>query len=190
MSKRKETKPTNTSAARTIATVSVSESTLSKPISQWIYVGIAAIFVAIIIMARMNLASIPFERDEGSYSLMGQMLLEGKKPYTYFYEMKLPGLFYCYAAIAAVFGKTIEGMHYGFMMVVLISTVCIFLIGKILFDARAGAVAAIAFSLLRSNSDRNVKSLNREPNFQTLVPIMTVKSDLETVDVALLQVVL
>jgi 4-amino-4-deoxy-L-arabinose transferase-like glycosyltransferase len=150
MSKKKPT-PIASNTARAAVNVTNSESTPSKPISPWVYAAIAAIFVAITIMARMNLASIPFERDEGSYSLMGQMLLEGKKPYTYFYEMKLPGLFYCYAAIAAIFGKTIEGMHYGFMMVVLISTVCIFLIGKMLFDARAGAVAAIAFSLLTLN---------------------------------------
>ncbi len=148
MSKRKETKPTNTNTARTVAAVSTSESTPSKPISQWVYVGIAAIFVAIIIMARMNLASIPFERDEGSYGYMGQLLLEGKKPYQYFYEMKLPGIFYCYAAIVALFGKTIDGLHIGFMFVTLISTVVIFLTGKILFDARSGAVAAIAFSIL------------------------------------------
>lgn len=119
-----------------------------SPQSVWLYAGIAAVFVAIIIIARMNLAALPFERDEGSYSYMGQLLLEGKKPYSYFYEMKLPGIFYCYAAIVAIFGKSIEGVHIGFMFITLISSVVMFLIGRLLFDNRAAAVATIAFSIL------------------------------------------
>ena len=120
----------------------------SKPVSVWVYIGIAAIFVAIIQVARMNLASLPFERDEGSYSYMGQLLLEGKKPYSYFYEMKLPGIFYCYAAIVGIFGKTLEGVHIGFLFVTLFSTVLTFLIARLLFDNRAAAVASISFSIL------------------------------------------
>jgi 4-amino-4-deoxy-L-arabinose transferase-like glycosyltransferase len=150
MSKRKSTPASSPSNQKTVAEAIV-ESTPAKPISQWVYIGIAAIFVAIIIVARMNLAAIPFERDEGSYGYMGQLLLEGKKPYQYFYEMKLPGIFYCYAALVALFGKTISGLHIGFMFITLLSTLVIFLISKQLFDTRAGAVAAISFSILTLN---------------------------------------
>ena len=139
--KRAVSQPLKSSVEKTV------EST-SKPVSIWMYIGIAAVFVAIIQVARLNLASLPFERDEGSYSYMGQLLLEGKKPYSYFYEMKLPGIFYCYAAIVALFGKTLEGVHIGFLFVTLASTVLTFLIGRQLFDNRAAAAAAISFSIL------------------------------------------
>lgn len=129
-------------------TAAIPAETASKPFPVWVYIGITALFVGIILVARMNLASLPFERDEGSYSYMGQLLLEGKKPYTYFYEMKLPGIFYCYAAIVGIFGKTLEGVHIGFMFLTLVSTALIFLVGRLLFDMRAAAVAAIAFSIL------------------------------------------
>lgn len=150
MSKRKSTPTSNHSNQKTVVESSV-ESTPSKPISQWVYVGIAMLFVLIAIIARTKLASIPFERDEGTYSLIGQLLLEGKKCYVDFYEMKLPGLFYCYAAVAAFFGKTIEGMHLGFMVITLISTIAVFFSAKLLFDTRAAAVAAISFSILTLN---------------------------------------
>jgi hypothetical protein len=148
MSKRKETRPTNTSTARTAATITKAESTPSTPISPWIYAAIASVFILIVIMARMNLLSIPFERDEGSYSYIGQRLLEGEVPYKDFYEMKPPGLFYGYAAVVAIFGHTIEAMHLGFMCITLLSTLMVFLIGRSLFDIKSGAAAAAAFSLL------------------------------------------
>jgi hypothetical protein len=75
MSKRKPiTTTTSSNTARTAVNITDSESTPSKPISPWIYAAIAAVFVAITIMARMNLASIPFERDEGSYSIVMRQL--------------------------------------------------------------------------------------------------------------------
>ncbi|MFZ4545516.1 MAG: ArnT family glycosyltransferase, partial [Saprospiraceae bacterium] len=142
MSKRKSNPVTGKNIA------APSDIVVSKPVSVWVYIAIAALFVAAIQVARMNLASLPFERDEGSYSYMGQLLLEGEKPYTYFYEMKLPGIFYCYAAIVGIFGKTLEGVHIGFLFVTLLSTVLTFLIGRLLFDNRSAAVAAISFSIL------------------------------------------
>jgi hypothetical protein len=116
--------------------------------ANWVYIGITILFLGIIWFARTNLLSLPFERDEGSYSYMGQLLLEGQKPYIDFYEMKLPGIFYCYAAIVGIFGKTQESMHLGFAVVTFVSTFFIWLISKKIFNTPAAMAAAISFAIL------------------------------------------
>jgi Dolichyl-phosphate-mannose-protein mannosyltransferase len=148
MSKRKQTNLSNPTVATTVAATLENSTEPKKNFGDYIYYAIGLIFVTIIIMARLNLAELPFERDEGSYSYMGQLLTEGKLPYQYFYETKFPGIFYCYAAIVAIFGKTVGGMHLGFMVVNLLSTALVFLIGRLLFDTRAAVATAVAFIVL------------------------------------------
>ncbi len=115
MSKKQNVKPRATLTENKVA--SETKPLVPENIANWVYIGITIVFLAIIWLARTNLLSLPFERDEGSYSYMGQLLLEGQKPYIDFYEMKLPGIFYCYAAIVGIFGKTQEAMHAGFAVV-------------------------------------------------------------------------
>ena len=121
---------------------------ISENTANWVYIGITIVFLAIIWLARTNLLSLPFERDEGSYSYMGQLLLEGQKPYIDFYEMKLPGIFYCYAAVVGIFGKTQEAMHLGFAVVTFISSFFIWLISKKIFNTPAAMAATVSFAIL------------------------------------------
>ena len=59
---------------------------------------------------------------------MGQLILDGTPPYRDAANMKLPGTYYAYSAILAVFGQTATGIHIGLMAVSLISTVLLYLI--------------------------------------------------------------
>jgi hypothetical protein len=107
-----------------------------------------AILVILIYTIRSKFLLIPFERDEGIYSYMGKLALEGKTPYIDFYEMKFPGLFYFYATVIALFGDTVKGMHTGFMYMNILTILLIYHAGKNLFSPGAGIISAITFAFV------------------------------------------
>ena len=80
----------------------------------WAWVGLAVVML-ITVVVRWKFINVPFERDEGTYAYFGQLVLDGKIPYVDFYEMKLPGIYYTYALLLAVFGETLEGIHIAFV---------------------------------------------------------------------------
>ena len=146
MSKKQNVKPRATLVENQVKPES--KPLVPENVANWIYIGITVLFLTLIWFARTNLLSLPFERDEGSYSYMGQLLLEGQKPYIDFYEMKLPGIFYCYAAVVGIFGKTQEAMHLGFGVVNFISAFFIWLISKKIFNTPAAMAATVSFVIL------------------------------------------
>ncbi|MCX6230224.1 MAG: glycosyltransferase family 39 protein [Bacteroidetes bacterium] len=109
---------------------------------------VLAFDILLIFIIRLKFLEMPFERDEGAYSYYGKLLLDGKIPYKDFYEQKLPGIFYSYAAIVLLFGATVRGMHMGFIFINVITTITIFFIGKKTFNSLCGLTAAISFSIL------------------------------------------
>jgi hypothetical protein len=97
---------------------------------------------------RIRLLQMPLERDEGEYALAGQLILDGHAPYDRLYNMKWPGTYYAYAAIEAIFGQSVAGIHWGLLLVNIAAIILVFLIGRRLFDSMAGAAAAVAYALL------------------------------------------
>ena len=90
---------------------------------------------------------------EGEFAYAGQLLLHGIPPYQLVYSMKFPGIYAAYAAIMAVFGQTIIGIHLGFMLVNAAAMVLIYLLGKRLVSPAAGVVASAAYALLSVGQD-------------------------------------
>ena len=113
-----------------------------------ISIGVMILFLIIMFMIRLNFKEMSFERDEGTYSYMGKLLTEGKKPYSYFYEMKPPALYYMYGLIVAIFGTTVAGLHVGFFVVNFITCLFLFLWVRRMFNPAAGAIAAVAYSII------------------------------------------
>jgi 4-amino-4-deoxy-L-arabinose transferase-like glycosyltransferase len=111
----------------------------------WILVGVAIAFAAAI---RIRLLEIPLERDEGEFAYAGQLMLQGIPPYKLVYSMKFPGVYAAYAAIMAVFGQTIAGIHVGFILINAATIVLVYLLGKRLFSSAAGVAAAASYALL------------------------------------------
>ena len=72
--------------------------------------------VALVVFVRLRLLQIPLERDEGEYAYAGQLMLEGVPPYQMAWNMKLPGTYAAYALMMALFGQTIGGIHFGFLL--------------------------------------------------------------------------
>jgi len=106
------------------------------------------VIVALVVVVRINLLGIPFERDEGIYNYCGQLVLEGKRPYIDFYEMKPLGLYFSYAALNFCFGTSYQASHAAFMFVNVGTMVVLFFIGKSLFGSVSGLVTAAAYGIL------------------------------------------
>ena len=118
---------------------------------------LVALALALILLAtawvRLRLLNFPLERDEGEYAYAGQLMLQGIPPYKLAYNMKLPGTYAAYALIMAAFGQTIRGIHMGLILVHGITIVLVYFVGRRLFGAICGVVAAACFGLLSlSNS--------------------------------------
>lgn len=111
----------------------------------WAILAVALLFAAGV---RWRLLDIPLERDEGEYAYAGQLMLSGIPPYSQVYNMKLPGTYAMYALIEAVFGQTTAGIHVGFLLFNTVAIVLVFLIGRRLFGAGAGAMAGAVYALM------------------------------------------
>jgi hypothetical protein len=97
---------------------------------------------------RWKLVDAPLERDEGEYAYAGQLLLRGHPPYQHARNMKMPGIYVSYAAVMVVFGESHQGIHRGLLVINAATIVLVFLLGRRLFDAVTGLVAAASFSIL------------------------------------------
>lgn len=95
---------------------------------------------------RGNFLEIPFERDEGSYSYYGKLLLDGKIPYIDFYEQKFPGVFYFYAFIELIFGDTVAQLHRGFNVLNLATIIILFFSAKKLFNPFTAIMVALTYA--------------------------------------------
>lgn len=118
--------------------------------NNFIYLFLGAI-VILIIIARLHLLSIPFERDEGEYAYMGSLILDGHSPYSIAYNMKYPGTYYMYAIIMGIFGKTIESVHLGLMLISIASLVLVYYISTNFLSKSSSAIAAASFGLLATS---------------------------------------
>jgi hypothetical protein len=113
----------------------------------WAALAVLAV-ILFVALVRLRVADVPLERDEGEYGYAGQLILKGIPPYALAYNMKFPGTYYAYAAILALFGATPWGIHFGLMLVNVATIVLVFVVGRRLLGARAGAVAAASFAVL------------------------------------------
>ena len=116
----------------------------------WIFVALAILLTLVV---RVRLRDMPLERDEGEYAYAGQLILQGVPPYKDAFNMKLPGTYVAYAASMAVFGKTPTGVHLGLAVVNAATIWLMFLLGRKLLDAAAGAAAAVTYALMSLSPD-------------------------------------
>lgn len=116
------------------------------------YLPEIALFIGmlIIILLRSKVSGMPFERDEGEFAYMGQLILKGLMPYTDAYNMKLPGTYWMYALIIKIFGATPASIHTGVTIVTLLSMYFMFGVVKSLFNAPVAVLTAFVYGLMVS----------------------------------------
>lgn len=114
-------------------------------LSAWVVFGCVLLAV---IWARIRLAGLPLERDEGEYAYTGQLILRGIAPYQLAYSMKFPGTAAVYALLMSILGQSPSGIHIGLILISLITAAFVFLLGRERFGELGGIAAATAYSVL------------------------------------------
>ena len=104
--------------------------------------------LGVVIALRLHVAGVPLERDEGEFAYMGQLILRGETPYLAAANMKLPGTYYAYAGILALFGETAVAIRVGLLLVNLVAIALLYRLGTVLLDEITGAAAAITYAVL------------------------------------------
>ncbi len=102
----------------------------------------------VVVWVRIRLLDAPFERDEGEFAYMGQLLLKGIPPYVNAYTMKLPGVSMVYALFMALFGQTPFGVHLGLLVVNALSAALVWLLARRLFDVQTATAATMIYAVL------------------------------------------
>lgn len=114
----------------------------------WAEIAALIAIVAGAALLRLRLLDVPLERDEGEFAYMGQLILRGEIPYLAAHNMKLPGVYYAYAAMLAAFGESDTGIRAGLLLVNAASIVLLYRLGRRLFGGTAALSAAAAFAVL------------------------------------------
>ena len=89
----------------------------------------------------------PFNNDNALYAYMADLALKGHLPYLGSWDQNFPGIILIHAAQILVSGHSQLAFHIFDIVLQLVGSVLLILVGKRLYDARAGMLAAILASL-------------------------------------------
>jgi hypothetical protein len=126
----------------------VSNANKPKPLTINYYSIVLAAVLLLILSIRYRLLGVPFERDEGEYAYMGNLILQGGVPYLDAYNMKLPGIFAMYSLFIAFFGNSPTGIHTGLMLMSIGTIILLYVSFKKLFNPMTALVSATVYGLL------------------------------------------
>lgn len=155
MAKKKHKAPKSsnksTTASPTVATQPTTTATPdpnAKP-SFWTWdILVLGALLLFVLMVRVHLLSVPFERDEGGFAYIAYQMIEGKQLYVDLYEIKPPLLYMTYALFITIFGHSIEGIHTGLLLFDLAYILLLFFFARSFFDKTIALVASAAFAIL------------------------------------------
>jgi len=106
------------------------------------------VFVLAICMIRMRWLVMPLDRDEAEYAYMGKLVLNGVAPYKEAYNMKLPGIYYMYALIMAVFGQSSKAIHTGLLFLNAGTMIFLFFALRKIFNPIVGLLSSGFYGLM------------------------------------------
>lgn len=114
------------------------------------------------ISVRMVFLHEPFERDEGLYAHIGQIILKGGLPYRDAMDQKPPGIHYIYATLIATFGATTEGIRIGTALYSAGTVLALFFCARQVFGMSSGLWAALLYGIFSAGPLIRGSSSNSE----------------------------
>lgn len=101
-----------------------------------------------VLLVRLNLLGVPFERDEGGFAYIAYQMMQGQELYVDLYEIKPPLLYMTYALFISLFGHSVEGIHTGLLLFDVAYIIILFFFARAFFDKTVALVASFAFAIL------------------------------------------
>jgi len=114
--------------------------------------ALLGIVVLAICALRYRLLDFPLERDEGGFSYMAKLILQGIPPYTQAYDFKPPGLYLMYAVFLAFFGQTAGGVHTGLLVMNAGTMIMLFLLARKWLTSVGALIAVAVYGILSLGS--------------------------------------
>jgi len=111
-------------------------------LAEWIILTMGIVLISVI---RVRLINIPFERDEGEYAYIANLILKGLPVYNEAYTLKLPGTPLMYALFQILFGKSVEGIHIGYWLMSIGTVLLLFFSLKKLFNSIIALTTSLFF---------------------------------------------
>lgn len=133
------------------------------------YMALGAILILTLAL-RLSFIHVPLDRDEGTYAVIGQEILNGAIPYRDAIEIKPPGIFYIFATIMA-FGDTVEHIRICTAIYTLLTVIAAYLLARSLGGVRAGLIAALLCGIFTSGPI--VEGIGSNTEVFMLLPILT-----------------
>jgi 4-amino-4-deoxy-L-arabinose transferase-like glycosyltransferase len=106
-----------------------------------------AAILGVSFLLRLAFLHEPFERDEGHYAAIAQVILRGGMPYRDAIEIKPPGAFYLYALAIQLFGATTEGIRIFTSIYALLTVITVYAFARRMSGAAAGLSAAATYGV-------------------------------------------
>jgi 4-amino-4-deoxy-L-arabinose transferase-like glycosyltransferase len=111
---------------------------------------------------RMKFLHEVFERDEGQYAAIAQVILDGGVPYKDAIEIKPPGAFYLYALGIALFGATTESLRIFTAIYSMLTVLAVYGTARRFGGTKTGLWAALLYAIFSCGPHNQGSSSNTE----------------------------
>ncbi len=109
-----------------------------------------SLILILAVLVRIPSLTQPLGPDQGVLTVIGEGLLNGELPYRDYWEMASPGIFFTYASILKVFGRSMMAIPLADTLVAAITTLLIFVLAKCIFGRIAGYISAVLYAIFSS----------------------------------------
>lgn len=116
-------------------------------VSEFLFICTIILFAGLI---RLPSITQPLGPDQGIMSVIGSGILDGKLPYRDFFEMASPAIFFTYALMFKIFGKTMMAIPLTDIFVSMITTLLVYFLARSVWNKQAAFISAFAFALFSS----------------------------------------
>jgi 4-amino-4-deoxy-L-arabinose transferase-like glycosyltransferase len=127
------------------------------------HVALALLIIfSLVLLLRLSFVNEPFERDEGAYATIGQVILNGGVPYRDAVDHKPPGIHYIYALMISLVGEKTASIRILTACYALLSVFSVYRLARYVSGVHAGLLAALLFGVFSSGPVIRGSSSNSE----------------------------
>ena len=103
--------------------------------------------IGLVLLLALPTLTYPLGRDQGEFATIGRGILQGKVPYVDLWNPKPPAVFYVYAGVMALFGRTVPALRLIDLLIAPALLWAVWWIGRRGGGARLGLWAALLFGI-------------------------------------------